>query len=129
MKRVLLVGLLFVAGFLKAQDNVDGKMPQFPGGDNAFYTFLDKNVDVPTGFDKKKYLKEHKNQFVPVSVAFTVDVDGTITNVRVIDGENEALDKKAIEIVQSMPKWVPGKGENGEAIKVEFAIPIRFSML
>ncbi len=127
MKKILVVVLLLVAGFVTAQEKT--KMPHFPGGDDAFYNYLDENVDLPEGFNSKQYLKKHKNQFVPVSVGFTIDVDGSITNVKVIDGEHEALDKKAVEIVESMPKWVPGKTEDGKPIKVDFAIPIRFNLL
>ena len=127
MKKVLVVVLLCVAGLVKAQEGT--KMPHFPGGDDAFYAYLDTNVELPDGFNKKAFKKKYKNQFVPISVGFTVDVDGSITNVKVIDGENEELDKKAIEIVQSMPKWMPGKSEDGKPIKVDFAIPIRFNLL
>ena len=104
------------------------KMPQFPGGDVAFYDFLDKNVKLPSGFDKEKYLNEHHNQFVPISVGFTVDTDGSIINVKVIDGDDENLKNKAKEIVEKMPKWEPGY-QNGSPIKVEFAIPIRFNLM
>lgn len=127
MKKILVVFLLAVSSFLQAQEQT--KMPQFPGGDDAFYSYLDENVELPAGFDGKKYFKKHKNKFVPVSVGFTVDVDGTITNVKVIDGETDVLDKKAIEIVQKMPKWVPGISEDGTPIKVDFAIPIRFNLM
>ena len=130
MKRVLIISLLLLTGIAKAQEReAQTKMPEFPGGDNAFYEYLDTKVELPEGFNKKQYLKKHKNQFVPVSVGFTVDVDGTVTNVKVIDGENELLDKKAIEIVQNMPKWVPGLSAEGKPIKVDFAIPIRFNLL
>jgi TonB family protein len=110
------------------KETVDQKMPQFPGGDDAFYTYLDKNVVLPDGFDKKKYVKKHKNKFVPISVGFTVDVDGSITNVNVIDKTNEMLDKKAKEIVENMPKWEPGY-QNGAPIKVQYAIPVRFNLM
>ncbi|PCJ27407.1 MAG: hypothetical protein COA97_03820 [Flavobacteriales bacterium] len=113
---------------VESEDKVDQKMPKFPGGDVAFYDYLDKNVLLPEGFDKKEYLKKNKNQFVPISVGFTIDVDGSIINVKVIDGENEALDKKAKEIVENMPKWEPGT-QDGSPIKVQYAIPVRFNLM
>ena len=109
-------------------ENRQQKMPQFPGGDDAFYEFLDKNVELPLDFDKKKYLEEHHNQYVPISIGFTVDTDGSIINVKVIDGENDSLNSKAKEIVQKMPKCEPGH-QNGSPIKVEFVIPIRFNLM
>ena len=103
-------------------------MPEFPGGEDAFYAYLDQKVVVPTGFDKEKYLEENKNQYVPILVGFSVDVDGSITDVRVIDGAAEALDNKAKEIIEQMPKWKPGEID-GTPIQVQYAIPIRFNLM
>lgn len=112
----------------KEKMTIKQKMPQFPGGDNAFYTYLDNNVMLPSDFDKEAFLKAHKNQFVPINVGFTIDVDGSIINVKVINGEDEVLDKKAKEIVEKMPKWEPGY-EGDKPIKVQYAIPIRFNLM
>jgi protein TonB len=112
----------------KTEKNIDQKLPQFPGGDNAFYTYLDENVKLPVGFDKKQFLKKNKNKYVPISVGFTVDVDGSITDVKVIDKTNKLLDKKAKEIVENMPKWEPGY-QDGSPIKVQYAIPVRFNLM
>lgn len=127
MRKLLVVGLIFLSRIIIAQENT--QLPHFPGGDDAFYNYLDEAVKLPEGFDGKQYFKKHKNKFVPISVSFTVDIDGSITNVKVIDGETEELDRKAIEIVENMPKWVPGKSEDGHPIKVDFAIPIRFNLM
>ena len=127
LKKGLLVTLLTMSLALFGQEGKE-KMPQFPGGNVAFYDYLDKHVVLPDGFDKKAYLKKHKNQFVPVSVGFTVDADGSIINVKVLEADNEALDQKAIEIVKNMPKWEPGSLD-GSPIKVEYAIPVRFNLM
>ena len=108
-------------------EKIDQKMPQFPGGDNAFYDYLDENVKLPEGFDAETYMKENGNQFVPISVAFTIDVDGSIMNVKVIVGEDELLDEKAKQIVKNMPKWNPGY-RGGIPVKVQYAIPVRFNL-
>ncbi|MDG1477905.1 MAG: energy transducer TonB [Vicingaceae bacterium] len=129
----LLVGCSLLGFSQKSINSVQGaaveeKMPQFPGGNNAFYDYLDENVLLPEGFDAKSFMKENGNQFVPVSVAFTIDVDGSITNVKVIDGEDEMLDEKAKQIVESMPKWEPGY-RDGSPVKVQYAIPVRFNLM
>ena len=138
--KILLVIMLFVFGgkgyaqktYNKSVDGkskkVNKKMPKFPGGNSSFYDYLDKNVVLPEGFDNKKYKKEHHNQFVPISVGFTVDVDGSIINVKLVDGEDELLDKKAMEIVKNMPKWDPGSID-GTPVKVEYVIPVRFNLM
>jgi TonB family protein len=139
MKLVLVILLINVgvAGFSQKSANpydkeveevVQEKMPQFPGGNNAFYDYLDENVLLPEGFNAEGFMKEHGNQFVPVSVAFTIDVDGSIVNVKVIDGEDELLDEKAKQIVENMPKWDPGY-RNGRPVKVQYAIPVRFNLM
>ena len=138
VKLVLILLIAFSIGSYAQQGNdkkgakepvvITGKMPQFPGGDKAFYAYLDKNVVLPDGFDKEKYFNEHHNQYVPVSVGFTVDVDGSIIDLKVIDGEDELLDQKAREIVEKMPKWEPGY-QDGSPVKVQYAIPIRFNLM
>ena len=139
-KNIILVIVLFVfsvkgytqklksENITKSEESIDQKLPQFPGGNDAFYDYLDKNVILPEGFDKKQYLKTHKNKYVPISVGFTVDVDGSIINVKVIDKTDDLLDEKAKEIVQNMPKWEPGY-QDGTPIKVEYAIPVRFNLM
>ena len=136
MKYSVVILMLVFCFSLKAQksakmpvDKTDEnkQMPHFKGGENAFFEYLDKNVKTPDGFDNVTYVKEHGNQYVPVSVYFTVDVDGSITDVNVLEKVDETLDKKAIEIVRNMPKWEPGT-ENGKPIKVQYAIPVRFNL-
>jgi len=134
---VLMMFLFCVNGFSQNSDEKNvvennksskQKMPKFPGGDDAFYAYLNENVKVPEDFNKKQYLKKHKNKFVPISVGFTIDVDGSIINVKVIEGEDEKLDKKAKEIIENMPKWEPGSLD-GAPIKVQYAIPVRFNLM
>ena len=113
---------------VKNDENIDQKLPQFPGGDDAFYAYLDKHVKLPEGFNKKEYLKKNKNKYVPISVGFTIDVDGSIIDVMVADKTDDLLDKKAKEIVKNMPKWNPGY-QDGTPIKVQYAIPVRFNLM
>ena len=137
MKYSLIVILLvFSCVLVKAQQNqsqkatteVKEQMPHFKGGDNAFFDYLDKHVKTPENFDKEAFMKKNGNQFVPVSVYFTVGVDGTITDVNVLEHVDDQLDEKAIEIVKNMPKWEPGT-QNGKPVKVQYAIPVRFNLM
>jgi len=139
MLRIIILTSLFVCGVTgftqKSADTVGeeneevikDRMPQFTGGDNAFYDYLDKNVLLPKGFDGVAYMKEHGNQFVPISVTFTIDIDGSIINVKVVGETNKMLDDKAKKIVENMPRWEPGH-RNGDPIKVQYAIPVRFNL-
>ena len=103
-------------------------LPHFTGGNGAFYRYLDKNVKLPEGFDAETYLKENHNQFVPIAIGFTVDIDGSIVDVKIIENTNPLLDEKAKEIVANMPKWVPGTLD-GKPVKVQYAIPVRFNLM
>ena len=61
-------------------------------------------------------------------MGFTVNSDGSITDVQVIKSTNDMyLDKEAERVVKAMPKWKPGK-QAGKAVRVSFKLPIRFRL-
>ena len=62
-----------------------------------------------------------------VFLQFTVEKDGTVTNVRVLRGVDPALDQEAIRVVQSSPKWTPAK-QRDKAVRVSFSFPIVFQL-
>ena len=82
------------------------------------YEFLGKNIQYP------EMAKENGIQG-KVFVDFVVMKDGTIRDVKVVKGVDEALDNEAIRIVQMMPKWKPGK-QRGKAVNARFTLPIKF---
>ena len=128
---IFLITINFVA--LAQHTHVDEKditmdqIPQFKGGDNAFFEYLEREVKLPENFDGELYLKKNGNQYVSVTVYFTVGVDGSIKDVNVPDYVDKQLDEKAISIVKNMPKWEPGI-HNGKLTEVQYAIPIRVSL-
>ena len=96
------------------------EMPEFPGGMSAMIEFLQTNI---------KYPKDAIKQDVGgrVMVMFVVETDGSISNVRVARKVFPSLDKEAVRVVKTMPKWKPGK-EKGRAVRVNFTMPIVFSI-
>lgn len=58
-----------------------------------------------------------------VFVQFIVELDGTLTNFKILRGLHPKCDKEAIDVLKNMPKWTPGKC-NGEKVPVYFIIPI-----
>ncbi len=60
-----------------------------------------------------------------VTVGFVVEKNGTISNVRVLRGVDPSLDKEAVRVVKSMPKWNPGM-QNGEPVRVNYTVPVIF---
>ncbi len=96
------------------------EQPAFPGGEEARIKFLQDNI---------KYPEEAKELGVQgkVFVTFVVEVDGSITDVKVLRGIGAGCDEEAIRVVKSMPKWVPGK-QRGVPVRVQFNLPIKFTL-
>ena len=94
--------------------------PTFQGGDTkAFTRWVSQNVVYP---------KEAKEKGVSgrVIVQFVIDLDGSVTDVKVLRGVNPLLDAEAVRVVSSSPKWTPGKQRN-KPVRVLYTIPITFS--
>jgi len=94
------------------------QMPEFPGGDEALRKYLATSVKYPV-------IAQENGIQGRVFVAFVVDKNGNVTNVRVARPFDPNLDKEAVRVVQSMPKWTPGK-HRGKAVKVSYTVPINF---
>lgn len=84
------------------------------------YEFLGSNI---------KYPEEAKELGIQgkVFVTFVVEKDGSITEVKVIRGIGGGCDEEAVRVVQSMPKWTPGK-QRGVPVRVQFNIPVKFTL-
>lgn len=134
MHRRLLTVVLFVAvvrPFVTAQtdtaevtgpgriDHVEEK-PEFPGGEKALYSYLSRNVKYPKRCRKQKITGK-------VWTEFTIDKDGTVTDVRVVRGVHPELDAEAARVIKAMPRWKPGH-QDGRAVKVKYTIPISFML-
>jgi TonB family protein len=62
-----------------------------------------------------------------VFVQFIVEIDGTLTNFKILRGLEPSFDKEAIEVLKNMPNWTSGKC-NGEKVPVYFTVPVRFEL-
>lgn len=94
--------------------------PKFPGGDAEMYKFLSKNVRYPE-------MAAQNDIQGKVYVQFVVEKNGAISDVKVLRGRDQDLDKEAVRVVKSMPNWIPGK-MNGQAVRVYYTIPINFQL-
>jgi len=93
--------------------------PKYPGGKTKMYEFIKKNLKYPPL--SKKY-----NLGGKVVVDFKIDTDGYVCDIYIHETVNSELDKEAIRIIKSMPKWIPGY-HDGIAVSVKYRIPINFS--
>lgn len=94
--------------------------PSFPGGVDAFYAYLGKNLDYP---------RQAKRQGVSgkVFVEFVVDKDGSLSNIRVAKGIGAGCDEEALRVIKNSPRWNPGK-QRGQAVRVRMVVPIIFRL-
>ena len=95
-------------------------MPQFPGGQIAMLQYLMKNIKYP-----EQAMKEGIQGRVAVS--FIVEKDGSISDVKPVLSVHPLLNKEAVRVVKSMPKWSPGK-QNGKPVRVRFNVPVMFKL-
>ncbi len=101
----------------KVYDVVE-QMPSFPGGYGALLEYLATHVKYPVVAQKNGVQGR-------VIVSFIVECDGSITDVRVERSVDPSLDREAIRVVSSMPRWSPGK-LNGYIVRVKYNVPIMF---
>ena len=94
--------------------------PSYPGGDAALMEYLNNNISYPTiAVDN---LIQGK-----VTCSFVVGKDGSIQDVRVERSVDGSLDKEAVRVIKSMPRWIPGR-QGGNAVKVKYYLPVTFRL-
>ena len=95
--------------------------PKFQGGDqNDFTKWVFNNIVYPE-IAKENGVKGR------VILQFTGDKDGSVKNVKVLRGVDSSLDKEAVRVVSSSPKWEPGRQRDKPA-KVTFVFPVIFQL-
>ena len=95
-------------------------LPEFPGGMAALMSYIGNNVKYPSeAFNKKVEGK--------VIVEFIVRKDGSVADAKVISKTDGQLNREALRVVNSMPKWKPGKNK-GKIVDVRFVLPIAFKL-
>lgn len=106
----------------KEQDDavysIVSEQPSFPGGMQEMMKFIS---------DNRKYPAEAKAKDIhgKVIVAFVVERDGSLSDVKIRRGIGYGCDEEAIRLIKSMPKWTPGK-QNGKAVRASMMLPVSF---
>lgn len=97
------------------------KQPSFQGGGpNEFTKWVNQRIVYP------EIAKENGVQG-RVTLQFTVEKDGRVTNVKVLRGVDPSIDKEAVRVVSSSPKWTPGR-QRDRAVKVTYTFPVIFQL-
>lgn len=97
------------------------KKAEFPGGENDLLIYLMKNVVYP----KEAASAGEQGKVV---VQFVVDTDGSVNDIEVTQSVTPALDKEAVRVVKSMPRWTPAKDKEGLPVKCFFRLPVWFKL-
>ena len=91
---------------------------QFPGGQNEMLKYLQENLQYP---EAAKANNVHGRVFVK----FIVERDGSLSDIKVMKGLGNGCDEEAIRLIQSMPKWKPGKNK-GKEVRTSMTVPVNF---
>lgn len=94
--------------------------PEFPGGTKALMEFISKNLRYPA-FAAENGIQGR------VTLSFVVEKDGSVTDIQEMRSPSEDLTKEAKRVVQSMPKWKPGK-QRGKPVRVKYMLPVTFRL-
>jgi Ca-activated chloride channel family protein len=94
------------------------KMPEYAGGMDAFKKFIYDHIQLPEEL-------QNKNIAGRIFVQFTVDLDGSVIDVKILRGLNPLLDNEVIRVIKKSPKWKPGI-QKGKPVKVSLTVPIEF---
>ena len=91
-------------------------MPQYPGGQPALAMLVQK---------MQKKLAKEKQLKGSAKVVFTVNPKGKVTDIKVVEKDNDAVAKGAYAIANELEDWTPGK-QRGKAVPVKFLLPVEF---
>lgn len=96
------------------------QQPMFPGGPEALMKYLSEHTKYPV-------VAQENGVQGRVTVQFVVEKDGSISDVHVLRGVDPSLDKEAVRVVKSLPRWTPGK-QNGITVRVNYRVPVLFRL-
>lgn len=102
-------------------DNGTEQMPEFPGGQEALARFYANNLKYPV-------IAQENGIQGTTQVELIVEQDGSLSNITVKKSSGDSsLDREALRLIRSMPKWNPGK-QNGLPARMKISLPVKFKL-
>ena len=93
--------------------------PEFPGGQQEMLKYIQENLIYPKLALKKQIQGRSICQFI-------VEKDGSISHIQVVRSSgNKSLDRAAIRVIKTMPKWTPGRLQ-GKIVRTHYTLPVNF---
>lgn len=96
------------------------QMPEFPGGQAALLKWISSHIQYPA-------MAAENNIQGKVTVQFVVTKTGSIGEVKVVRSVDKDLDREAVRVVKSLPKFNPGR-QNGQPVSVWYTLPVNFKL-
>ena len=103
----------------KAYNSVE-VVPQFPGGIDAIYSFLNHNIRYPAN------ARENGTQG-RVIISFIVEKDGSLDNMKVVRDVGDGCSKEAMRVIKLSSPWKPGT-QDGKPVRVVYNVPVSFTL-
>lgn len=95
------------------------EMPKFQGGDlMKFRSWVQGKLKYPQ-------IAQENGISGKVTLTFVIERDGSLTNIQVMQSPDRALADEAVRVLQSSPKWTPGKQRNSP-VRVRYTLPVEF---
>lgn len=94
--------------------------PEFPGGQVALMRYLNHHIQYPP-IARENAIEGR------VICKFIIEKDGSISDVQVVRGVEPSLDREAVRVIESMPRWIPGQ-HHTEIVRVRFTMPVIFRL-
>ena len=95
-------------------------LPQFPGGPLELTKWLQRNLKYPSSVQGQKVQGK-------VVAEFIVNVDGSVTDVRVVKSLHPLCDREVLRVLRSMPRWTAGI-QNDQPCRTKVCIPVVFKL-
>lgn len=94
--------------------------PRYPGGDSELKKYLSLNLRYPNLALEQKIEGE-------VVIGFAINVDGSISDIKILKGMGYGCDEEAIRVIKAMPEWQPARMK-GKTIRVVYTLPVVFEL-
>lgn len=108
--------------------HVYSQMPEYPGGNKEFFKVIYDNIKMPEILKSVSEKTISKSIKTSVKVRFAVDIDGSVTDIEIIEGSHPDVDKEVVRVISMLKKFKPGLID-GEPVKVWYSLPINFQVI
>jgi hypothetical protein len=93
-------------------------LPTYPGGLPEFYKFAEANFKVPSELKKDGR----------IYMSFMVETDGSLSEFQVLRDLDFGTGKEAVRVLKLSPKWIPGKKNKNEPVRMRYSLPISINI-